>query len=75
MALVMVEGTWDAFFRAREEVPASGATDRHDFGTPVQFVPQKQRVFAQLRTVSGAVRALGKVLSPRTWRRVFPPPT
>ena len=43
----------------------------HAFGRPELFVPQRQRVKAQLKTPFGLLRACLRLLSVRRWRRYF----
>ncbi|WP_169979002.1 exo-rhamnogalacturonan lyase family protein [Tautonia rosea] len=71
IALVMVEGSLDAFYRnrgARRVDCPMGLVP--DFGTPERFVPQKARVRNRLTTGSGLIRALISVLNPVRWHRL-----
>ncbi len=70
IAIVLVEGTRDSYFRTQSVKPAPVAPRRFDFGTPTVFVPQKLRVRAQLRTLSGMGRALVRLASPGRWWRL-----
>jgi hypothetical protein len=71
LAIVIVEGTHDSFYRYRAIPPAPRGEAGFDFGQPAAFVPQRQRVRAQLRTASGLVRAAVRLADPRRWFRYF----
>jgi hypothetical protein len=66
-AILMTEGSVDAYFRTREIPQASIAPISYDFGRPDSFVPQKLRVRSQVRTLRGLVRAFLHVVTPRNW--------
>jgi hypothetical protein len=69
LAILMVEGSRDAYFRGHPVEPAPRPSQVHDFGVPETFIPQKQRVLARLRTVRGLVRALAGLGSVTNWRK------
>jgi hypothetical protein len=69
VALLMVEGSFDSFFRGHSADPAPRPVGAHDFGAPIPFVPQKARVLAQLRTVRGFAQALSRLANVRWWWR------
>jgi hypothetical protein len=69
VAILMAEGTLDAYFRTQEVPAAPRAAGAAAFGSPAKFVPQKQRVLTQLKTVRGLARALLRLASPRAWRQ------
>ncbi len=69
IAIMLVEGTRDAYFRTHDVCPAPPPKDGFDFGTPTIFVPQKLRIRRQLRTPSGVGRALLRLADPRRWWR------
>jgi hypothetical protein len=68
-AVLMVEGTCDLGFRGREPPPAPRPKEGYAFGRPLAFVPQRLRVQARLKTVTGAVRLLLRLADPRIWRK------
>jgi hypothetical protein len=69
-ALLMIEGTRDCYFRTHPIELMPGPAGELDFGAaPPPFVPQRRRVFNQLATPRGAVRAVLKLASVRNWRR------
>jgi hypothetical protein len=70
IAIVLLEGTQDSYFRTHGVIPAPPAPGRFDFGTPTVFVPQKLRVRRKLRTLSGMVHALVRLANPRRWWRL-----
>jgi hypothetical protein len=68
IALVLVEGAKDCYFRqqaAPMDRPVSGIKE---FGRPQEFTTQKLRVQARLKTVSGVFRVAARLARPRTWR-------
>src|SRR5262249_23218115 len=73
LAVVLIEGLRDCHFRAFAVEPRPRPVQSFDFGQPEVFVPQKQRVFAQLRTPRGLGRALLKLANPRSWPRLLRP--
>jgi hypothetical protein len=74
LAILLVEGTRDASFRAGAVAAALRPTGRSDFGAPETFLPQKRRVANSLRTAAGAWRALLGLSSTRVWRRFLAGP-
>src|SRR5262249_18714381 len=70
IAIVLVEGTCDSYFRTHNVNAAPLVPRCFDFGTPKVFVPQKLRVRAQLRTFSGVRRALVSLAKPQRWWRL-----
>jgi len=73
IAILMVEGTLDSFCRSQPIPSAPSVVDPPDFGWPVRFVPQKQRVRAQFRTVPGLLGAVYHLANPRRWWRYIGP--
>lgn len=69
VAVMMIEGTRDLYFRTREPEPAPRAPASYDFGKRAPFLPQKMRVKAQLKTSGGLLRTLGKLANPLNWRK------
>lgn len=70
VAVLMVEGVRDLYFRGEAPRRAPDAAGADEFGLPKEFVPQRMRVRAQLTTVGGLGRAFLRVLKPSSWRRV-----
>ncbi len=68
VAILMVEGTADEYFRTWAVPVAPRAPHGVEFGEPTTFVPQKQRVLAQLKSVRGLARAALRLAHPRNWR-------
>jgi hypothetical protein len=60
LAILMREGTVDAYCRSRPIVPAPRPEGDADFGAPVVFVAQKDHVRSLLKSPTGMLRA--------TWR-------
>jgi hypothetical protein len=65
VAIVMVEGSQDSYFRSRPIIPPPLPAHEGDFGAAEPFVAQKLRVLAQLKTVPGLLRAMLRVANPR----------
>ena len=63
LAIMMVEGAKDVFFRTKsvDRIPHEG--DRCDFGCPRTFVYQKLRVGEQLKSFRGLARAARRAIS------------
>jgi hypothetical protein len=68
MAVLMIEGTRDAYFRVKAPLAAPCPTEDYDFGKPEMFVPQRKRVLAQLKTAGGAARAICRLSNPTKWK-------
>jgi hypothetical protein len=71
VALLMVEGIRDCGLRMRAIAMAPRSAESHDFGAPSNFLSQRQRVFDQLKTGRGVVRAVAGLADPRRWYRLF----
>ncbi len=67
MAIVMVEGLLDGWFRRRDFRPATQIHETYDFGEPELFVPQKHRVKRQLRSPRGSAVIAMRLLNPARW--------
>lgn len=59
VAILMREGTLDAYFRTNSIEPAPRPAGQFDFGSPEAFVGQKERILARLRTPVGIARVAG----------------
>jgi hypothetical protein len=71
VAILMVEGSRDSFWRRDSIDPAPSPSERSAFGSPRVFISQKRRVIDQLKTPRGALQAVPKLASLRSWRRLF----
>jgi hypothetical protein len=69
VAILMVEGTRDSYWREHPIKAAPVPTDAPDFGPPHSFVAQKRRVLDRLKTPRGALQALIGLSNVRRWRR------
>jgi hypothetical protein len=69
LAILMVEGSRDAYFREHPVEPAPHPSQVDDFGEPETFIPQRSRALAQLKTTRGFVRALAELVSITNWRK------
>jgi hypothetical protein len=67
VAILMTEGVRDRYFRTHEVQGAPRSPVQHEFGTPESFVPQRLRVFKQLRTIRGFVRATLRLVNVMSW--------
>jgi hypothetical protein len=70
LALLLVEGTVDAYERAHVAASMPEPAGAFDIPPPVSFRPQKARVLGQLRTAAGFSRALLRLADVRRWYRV-----
>ncbi len=68
LAILLTEGPRDSCLRARLE-DVSEAGPAVSFEGPGRFVPQRQRVCAELRTARGLLRAVLRALDPRRSRK------
>ncbi len=73
LAVMMIEGMTDCRLRENAVPPApqADASLYGDFGTPEQFVSQKQRVKSQLRQPVGIAKAVASTLNPLRWQRYW----
>jgi hypothetical protein len=62
LALLMMEGTRDSWLRPGSFLPAPAPAEDHGPVAPERFVPQRQRVLAQLKTPRGLLRALVRLV-------------
>jgi len=69
VAIVMREGAWDAWFRSVREPGLQPIAPVADFGAPLQFVPQKQRVFQLIKTPSGWATIALRLMRPGCVKR------
>jgi len=67
VAVLLVEGLRDVFFRSGATPNLPEPSGCFDFGRPEDFVPQRQRVMARLKTVGGLPRALARLADVRNW--------
>ena len=71
LAIVMVEGARDAYFRANGVTSARQVVKDGDFGNPSRFVGHKQRVLTELKSVRGLARIAWRLIQPGNWHRFF----
>jgi hypothetical protein len=71
VALLLVEGLRDLFFRTCGAPRLPGPPGAFDFGRPQAFVPQAQRARARLKTVGGLARAVTRLADVRNWPRLL----
>ena len=69
LAIMMREGPVDVCLRHRPPPPAPRPQAEHDFGRPEVFVPQRQRVKTQMKSLPGLVRLGLRLLNPWRWQR------
>jgi hypothetical protein len=68
-ALVLIEGLRDAMLRGTLAESAPEGPTVPDFGAPEEFVPQKQRVKALLKSPAGLAQMALRLLNPAVWLR------
>jgi hypothetical protein len=74
LAILMVEGSKEDFLKRELPTGSPVSRERFDFGKPAQFVPQKQRVLAQLKRVRGFTWLIIRLGNIRNWQQsVFRP--
>jgi hypothetical protein len=69
VALVMVEGGRDSYWRRHPIGVIPARAQDFDFGSPQAFIPQKRRVLDRLRTPRGVLEALPRLANVGNWRR------
>jgi hypothetical protein len=69
LALVLVEGAIDGFFRSRTEQPAPKSNIRFSPDKPVRFVPQRTRVVQSLKSPAKWPGLARRLLDLGRWRR------
>ena len=67
VAVLLVEGLRDLFFRACATPNLPKPSSSFDFGRPEAFVPQRQRAKARLKSVGGLPRTLARLADVRNW--------
>lgn len=70
IAVMMVEGLRDSYYRVAVEEPAPRPAEPYEFGEPESFVPQRQQALARLKTVGGVAQALLRLTNPWNWGRI-----
>src|SRR5207244_12299072 len=73
LALVLVEGTRDAYFRACGVPAAPSRAYAPAFGNPARFHSQRQRAVRQLKSIRGLGRIALRLLNPKNWGKLFSP--
>jgi len=71
VAVLMIEGLRDQYYRAKSDNPAPAPPSDHDFGRPEVFVPQRRRAMAHIKTPGGLLRTLLRTAGPRNWARIM----
>jgi hypothetical protein len=69
LAIIMREGLVDLSLSLQTQAPAPRPKEGVEFGQPEGFVPQRQRVKAQMKSPRGLLRMGLRLLSPRRWKR------
>lgn len=69
IAVVLVEGTRDAYFETEGVPPLPALPPRGNFGPRVRFVPLKARIKRRMKSPGGALALVGHALNPRHWMR------
>ncbi len=71
VAILMVEGPRDSYWREKTVEPAPHPSQEYDFGKPQRFVPQRRRVLARLKTVSGLANAMVRLAKPANYGKIL----
>jgi hypothetical protein len=69
LALVLIEGTRDAFFQTVPAGLAPPPLKEHGFEKAPPFIPQRQRVLAKMKHPWGALQVLACLSNPWRWYR------
>ena len=69
LAVLLVEGVRDAYYRQHRDPPAPRVAERMHFGSPQPFLPQRERVRRLLKRPGGWIRLTGALLQPLNWFR------
>jgi hypothetical protein len=67
VALVLVEGMVDRSLRNATNTPLPRPEGLFNHGVPECFIPQRRRVFRQLKTLGGISTALLRIVNPYNW--------
>jgi hypothetical protein len=70
-AIVLVEGLRDHCLRGRGVKPLPRPTKAYSFPPAENFIPQRRRVAAQLKTPRGLARCLWRLAQPANWPRIW----
>ena len=70
VAVMMVEGVRDCYYRVGEEQPAPKPAGEHALGRPEPFVPQRSRVKARWKAPGGLLQAAWRLANPRNWAAI-----
>lgn len=70
IAVLMIEGVRDSYYRVVSEAAAPRPIQTYDFGRPEVFVPQRQQALARMKTLSGVGYVLLRLTNPKTWGRI-----
>ncbi len=71
LAVLLVEGVRDAYYRHYRDPPAPRVAESIQFGSPQPFLPQRERVRRLLQEPGGWCRILGALLQPTNWFRLL----
>jgi len=71
VAVLLVEGVRDAYYRQQQDPPAPQIAGPKQFGWPEPFVPQRERVRRLFRRPGGWFRLVGALVQPAHWVRLI----
>jgi len=69
LAIVLTEGLKDAVFRGGASFAATRVVTQPIPDGPARFIPQRQRVLAQIKSIRGLSRTLLRLTNPYRWAR------
>ncbi len=70
ISIMMIEGTRDAFFRSHQPAPPPNETRPIHIPQRETFIPQKRRVLAKAKTISGSTQLAFRLVNPLAWPRL-----
>lgn len=70
IAITMIEGTRDAYFRSRDEPPAPKPPST-SFPPKEKFVSRRDRVLARAKTLRGSIGIVLALANPRSWPKII----
>jgi hypothetical protein len=68
--MLLTEGMRSLFFERSTGASAPRVADEHDYGAAEPFIPQKEKVLSQLKTLRGLRTLLIKLADVRNWGKL-----
>jgi len=71
VAILMIEGPLDSYWRTAQDEPAPRPSEEYDFGRPEEFATQRQRVLAELKSVRGMIGLGVRLAKPKNFGKMM----